>query len=209
MKILDLSAAIESFIESKSDPFGQGYRDADKLVIQAIDDHDMPDHQRIETIRNWWGRYSVSRNLREGEHNRVAREVLAYADHRNSRKLAEKSVSAEFLVLQDRMKNARHAANRDRVIDSLCSKTLWFCYPHSVPMLDGNAEGAIRVISRLCGFPTRTKISRYADFVAAWFEGYNRVSAKIPTDKEHPYAVRVFDAFLWWLGQGTFEAPNG
>jgi hypothetical protein len=168
----------------------------------------MPAKDRIAIVRTWWGRYSVSRNLREGEHDRVARAVLRYADQREHRKLPEKCVTAEFQVLEGVMKKARTLENRDRVIDSLCSKTLWFCYPHSVPMLDGNAEGAIRVISRLCDFPARKRAPRYVNFATAWFEGYSLVSSKIRTDDEHPYAVRVFDAFLWWLGQGSFEASG-
>ena len=76
-------------------------------------------------------------------------------------------------------------------------------------MYDGYAKNALRVLSRLYRHSVDIEVPEFAQFVQAWTQGFSHFEKLIPESEFMPHKVRVFDAFLWWLGKDTFETFQG
>lgn len=203
--MLQIEEAFRQFLNSGTDPFGVAERELDRHTIDKVGDRSALISDRIFSLRKWWSSYGVARNLREGEHEPVAKRFIEHFDQRQSagQLLAPSEIISEFHVFDDLSKPDR-PYSRDRRITSLISKTLWVFYPDAAPIYDAQAFCALRVLSRLYAFRVDPSQGAFAQFVEAWYQGFERVQFLIPQDESMPHKTRVFDAFLWWLGQGTF-----
>ncbi len=200
-----IQEAFREFLKSGNDPFGNKERELDRATIAMVHDPSLPMDERVTALRYWWWQYGVARTLRVGEHETVARSLLDHFDTTADGGRDSPDIEREFDLLTSIAAEHRHSDMRDRRLISLVSKTLWLFYPDSAPMYDANAAASLQVLSRLYGFQVDTSATPYSQFFRAWQQGFSQVAPLIPEDASMPHKVRVFDAFLWWLGQGTFQ----
>ena len=208
--MLNLQEAILDFATSDF-RYSDTDRALDDRMLQALDRKHSDRSERIETVVGWLHSYSVLRTITPSTSRLLANNLLDYADtlHPGLRLFGPTQIKEEFLRLEGFLRQGASLFGKSdapRRIDSLTSKALWCCYPHDVPMLDGNAELSLKVIARFCNVTVVSGQTRYASFVDAWFQVYRDVEPFIDLENYNGlrYKVRVLDSFLWWAGQQSF-----
>lgn len=205
----DLKQLVRDLIATK---WHVGGRDTveDRLVIEAINKRDLGPADRNQKITHWLQFYKVLMFFPADRSAAIADEIIGFADEQRAASL---SLDKDRIVHEFDRLNARISVvakpNKDGKppnLKSLTSKALWCCYPHDVPIFDGNAASALGVISRLRHMVPTPKQAEYACFVEVWLQVYSEVESVIrPEDlADCPYKVRVLDRLLWYLGQRSF-----
>jgi hypothetical protein len=202
---MDIAGGIEAFCETQW-PDEIPETSSDAKAVYALHNKQF---DRSEVIKKWLESYSVFQGLRQSQRVAITDSLIAFFDSNpqlDSRDLLFERFQRLSISLRENA-DLLTKNGRSRKIDSLTSKALWLCYPSEVPILDLFAENALRVIARLHGLSIQPRESRYERFTALWFAVYDTVKPQITrfADNNSVYAVRVFDRYLWWLGQDSYQ----
>ena len=211
MSTLDIRELTKQFQEKSLDNF----RDDNKLDLSAIDainGTQLSSQERTGPVAQWIIRYKVHR-IGGCTADNLARIVIDFADNNRSlvSPLTAVQINERFVGLERALQHGLHLNDpnaKERAIDSLTSKTLWLCYPHVVPILDLNAERALRMLARIHAEYVPKAGTRYETFIDAWTFFYSQIESVIALDQLYPYKIRVFDRLLWWLGQDSFPTAD-
>jgi|GEM_PF-1823045 hypothetical protein len=216
MRILDICELTKQFQKNGSDVFHKD-NELDQLTINAINKtkSDITERsEQVEQVRKWIVSYKVHR-IKGAKAIDLASTVIdfAHSEKRVAAPLSVDQIKVQFIALEKKLKSklpSRDLNANERKVESLTSKTLWLCYPHDVPILDSNAERALRILARLQAKSFPNVGTRYETFVDAWFYFYSQIESVITVDPvdSYPYKVRVFDRLLWWLGQPSFPTAD-
>ena len=209
--VVNLSDFTDEFIRTRLSPLNREAR-LDEITVRAVSDKDWDRADREEQVRKWLNHCKVIRFFRPETSKEIAKQIIEFADgpRRNDLHQNKTLIVAEYERLRERIHavippNPKTGGPRE--ITSLVSKVLWCCYPEDVPIFDYYAERALQVISRLFGFLPAVSQTGYGCYVEVWLQLYQRVEPVIDQSnlKDYPYKIRVLDAFLWHLGQPTFD----
>lgn len=160
--------------------------------------------------RDWLQNYQVFRGPTAQHRERIAQNLVTFFDDQKKSRLRKDEIEQKFKDLETSLRSNANILTRtgkEQHIDSLTSKALWLCYPQDVPIMDTFAENSLRVLARILNLRISVGESRYANYMKLWFAAYKLVSPEI--DKlalgDYPYKGRVFDKYLWWLGQENYK----
>jgi len=166
---------------------------------------------RFYEVQDWLRSYQVFQGLTRNQRQAITNNLISFYDFkRRTRIRSINHMLTEFRHLEETLRRNADLVTKggqSRRIESLTSKALWCCYPLDVPIMDAFAEAALRVIARLIGVTITHKPTRYDQFAELWFKIYELVQPKVIDFAMHnpAYPVRVFDRYLWWLGQNSYE----
>ena len=206
MRILDICKLTKQFQKDVLGSFRE-YYPSDQSAIDAINQTTLNPQARIQSVATWIKLYGVHR-IGGCTADNIARILIDFSD--KNKKLVSPltvvQINEEFVRLEAALRVGLHL--NDRAIESLTSKTLWLRYPHDVPILDLNAERALRMLARIKAKPFPKEKNRYKQFVDVWSHFYSQIESVVNLDPLYPYKIRVFDRLLWWLGNGSFATAD-
>jgi hypothetical protein len=221
MALPQLPGLIAEFIDRLPEHLGQqGGRDRE--VVAALSATGARSANREAQVREWLSGYSVLQGFTSDYRDKVAIQIVKFADRRvigkrlESREAIVEEFAKLFTCLQDVAPVSK--SGKKRIVTSLASKALWCCYPQDVPLFDAYVVNALRVLSRIYGMRTSARsnettgsieVSEYAAFVGMWLNLYEVVKDVLDQAdlSSYPFKVRIFDRFLWDLGQPSFDSP--
>jgi hypothetical protein len=209
--VLDLQKLAEQFLRANPQWFEKDIL-GDAPAIQAMSATGGDRAGREKNLLAWLHGYSVLRSFTPGINQKIVEQIIAYADNREQTTLNQD----KDLIIQEYGKLERlihqvvplnPKSRKPREITSLTSKALWCCYPGDIPILDGYAERALQVISRICNLVPATDQSRFAAFIDVWFQVYIEITPVINQAclSGFTYKIRVLDWLLWYLGKPSFD----
>jgi hypothetical protein len=207
--MVDLKPKLEDFIKNIL-PRHQAEIEKDEKAIHAINSSEMEKVERVEIIREWLIFYKVVMFFEPSKSTGVAEKILEFADSGRSmgQALDRDAMIVEYSRLEGRIREVSllTRSGKPRGIQSLTSKALWCCYPHDVRIFDSYAQRALYVISKLNGYKCEDD-SSYKDFIEVWDQAYAQVQSIVESPElgQYLYKVRIFDRFLWHLGQRKFN----
>lgn len=210
--MLDLNAVIQHFLDEAISQQQNECQEQDEIAIAAIHDRGMIRSNREKILKRWLKNYGVLQGLNNDDRNRVAKQVIRYADSANlgEKDVCQNDILNRFFYLHslcsDSVRPRKDGTHRD--LSSLTSKSLWLCYPKSIPIFDSFAQRALWAISRLDhdsgSWPSASGPSTYTNFCSVWFHMYRSVKFEEVSTNPYPYKVRVFDKILWIIGQPRY-----
>jgi hypothetical protein len=212
--VLQLKRLAEQFIQDHPHSFNANFL-GDDPAIQAISATKENRVVREKRLLTWLHGYSVLRSFKPDINQRIAEQIITYADNReqiilnlNKDLIIQEYGKLEGLIHQVVPLNPK--SGKPREITSLTSKALWCCYPGDIPILDGYAERALQVISRICNLAPAPDQPRFAAFIEVWFQVYDEITPVIEQANlgGFTYKIRVLDWLLWDLGQPKFVVPR-
>lgn len=209
--MLDLRELTEEFIRDKLESF-KADTAPDEATVKAVAAADMEFVEREKQIRKWLNYYKVVRFFPPEKSREIARRILEFVDEPrpNTLRLDKALIVSEFHRLTSRIQPVippTQRSGKPPEITSLASKALWCCYPHDVPIFDGNALRALQVIGRLCRVVSPSSERSYDNYADVWLQIYEKIRPVIDAAdlNGYPYKVRVLDGVLWYLGRPSFE----
>ncbi len=177
----------------------------DDVMISVLTDRSKDRQQRIRAVYDWLHFMKVVRFNGKQLGLELSEGVIDFYDDPSRPKVIAANTSSlmgAFGQLQDRLSTLRKSNGKNGGITSLTSKSLWCCYPESVPIYDGNAEDALRVLGRVInGLPQLGRRCKYQDFLDAWFDLHAKLQVTTFTPAHIKYKIRALDRYLWTLGQ--------
>jgi hypothetical protein len=182
----------------------------DDLVINALSDRRFAGNRAFE-VQRWLRSYQVFQGLNTNQRGVIAENLVSFYDANSHGQItSRKHLLKEFSALESHLRERADLVTRTgspRQIESLTSKALWCCYPLDVPIMDSFAENALRMIARSNGMSIHLSDKRFDMFTELWFKVYETVKPQIVdfSIKESAYPLRVFDRYLWWLGQTSYS----
>jgi hypothetical protein len=207
---VDIALDVKRFFDNEW-PKLKRYNDIDTRMLHTL--HASEDEvQRKREVLAWLNEYGVFQGLENNQRERLASNLVDFATkNRSVKKLATaEEITSTFKRLEAALRieaNLVTKTGEQRRIESLTSKALWCCYPSDVPIMDSYAENSLKTIGRMLGLKIKNQDTRYEMYTSLWFQVYAIVVPEI--DKlelgDYPYKVRVFDKYLWWLGQSRYE----
>lgn len=209
--MINLNEIIEHFLDEAVLQQKSECEEQDKIAIEAINNREIAYDDRKNKLSRWLKDYGVFQGLNKNDRVNVVKNLIKYADNSDLNKdIYEKEIIDEFLYIK-KLLNTSVRLKKDgthRNLTSLSSKSLWLCYPSSVPMFDSFAQRALWIISRLdrngASYPRTNSASTYIDFCSIWFYIYRTVEFDKISIDAYPYKVRVFDKILWIIGQPDY-----
>ncbi len=207
---MNLSKGVKSFFEIEREQLGNEIAfDRQQLkILRKPKEYTI--EQRQAAARDWLEKYSVFRGATAKHKKPIAESLVLFFDGQEGRLKNPKAIKEKFELLKLALRaDAKILTKTGNIqsIDSLTSKALWLCYPHDAPIMDEYAERSLMVIARMMNFKIPEKETRYAHYVSLWFQAYKVVEPEIERLdlKAFHYKGRVFDKYLWWLGQSNYN----